>query len=35
MLNRRTPQHPDPEVLLGSAPAAAADTVSVAVRGYA
>ena len=35
MLRRRAPEHPDPEVLLESAPAAAADTVSVAVRGYA
>lgn len=35
MLQRRTPEHPDPETLLESAPAAAADTVSVAVRGYA
>jgi hypothetical protein len=35
MLRRRTPEHPDPEILLESAPAAAADTVSVAVRGYA
>jgi hypothetical protein len=35
MLGRRTPEHPDPEVLLESAPAAAADTVGVAVRGYA
>jgi hypothetical protein len=35
MLRRRAPEHPDPEILLESAPAAAADTVSVAVRGYA
>ncbi len=35
MLRRRAPEHPDPEVLLESAPAAAADTVGVAVRGYA
>jgi len=35
MLRRRAPEHPDPELLLESAPAAAADTVSVAVRGYA
>jgi hypothetical protein len=34
MLRRRAPENPDPEVLLESAPAAAADTVSVAVRGY-
>ena len=35
MLRRRAPEHPVPEVLIESAPAAAADTVSVAVRGYA
>ena len=35
MLRRRTPERPNPELLLESAPAAAADTVSVAVRGYA
>ncbi len=34
MLRRRTPEHPAPEALVESAPAAAADTVSVAVRGY-
>lgn len=34
MLARRT-DHADPESLLESAPAAAADTVGVAVRGYA
>jgi hypothetical protein len=35
MLRRRAPEPHDPEALLESAPAAAADTVSVAVRGYA
>jgi hypothetical protein len=35
MLSRRTPEHPHPDVLLESAPAAAVDTVGVAVRGYA
>jgi hypothetical protein len=35
MLARRTGEHHDPEGLIESAPAAAADTVGVAVRGYA
>jgi hypothetical protein len=35
MLGRRTPEHPDPEALLESTSVAAADTVGVAVRGYA
>jgi hypothetical protein len=34
MLARRASEAHDPEALLGSAPAAAADTVGVAVRGY-
>jgi hypothetical protein len=34
MLARRAGEAHDPEELLGSAPAAAADTVGVAVRGY-
>lgn len=34
MLARRTSEAQDPEALLESAPAAAADTVGVAVRGY-
>jgi hypothetical protein len=34
MLARRTSEAHDPEALLESAPAAAADTVGVAVRGY-
>ncbi len=35
MWARRASEHDDPEGLLESAPAAAADTVGVAVRGYA
>ncbi len=34
MLSRRAGEHHDPEGLIESAPAAAADTVGVAVRGY-
>lgn len=34
MLARRAAEAHDPEALIGSAPAAAADTVGVAVRGY-